>query len=71
MAISFYYVDTTYVSTDRRSSAVEALKARRVPRRRSDPAADKAVATATVLRAVFTGCTTLVHGAFRFSSPAS
>jgi hypothetical protein len=54
MAISFYYVDTTYVSTDRRSSAVEALKARKVPRRRSVPAADKAVAT--VLRAVFTGC---------------
>jgi hypothetical protein len=69
MAISFYDVDTTYVSTDRRSSAVEALKARRVPRRRSDQAADKA--TATVLRAVFTGCTMLVLGALRFGFPAS
>jgi hypothetical protein len=69
MAPSFHYVDTTYLSTDRRSSAVEALKARRVPRRHSDPAADKAVAT--VLRAVFTGCVLLVLGAFRSSFPAS
>jgi hypothetical protein len=71
MAISFYYVDTTYVSTDRRSSAVEALKARKVPRRRSDPAADKAVAPATVLRAALAGCAMQVRGAFRFSFPAS
>jgi len=67
MAISFYYVDTMHLSTDRRSSTVEALKARRVPRRRSDPAAAKPVTTATVLRAVVTGCAMLVLGAFAAS----
>jgi len=67
MAISFYCVDTTYLSTDRRSSAVEALKARKVPRRRSNPAAAKPVVTTTVLRAVVTGCAMLVFGAFAAS----
>jgi hypothetical protein len=67
MAISFYYVDTTYISTDRRSSTVEALKARRVPRRRPGTAAAEPVALATVLRAVLTGCAMLVVGAFAVS----
>jgi len=66
MAISFYDVDTTYISTNRRSSTIEALKARKVPRRHSAAAAGQpvAVAVATVMRAVATGCAMLAIGAF-------
>jgi len=63
MAISFHDVDTTYFSaTERRSAAVEALKARRVPRRPGN-----AKAGCALLRAAFAGCGMLVLGAFAVS----
>jgi hypothetical protein len=51
MAISSYYIDTTFVSTDRRASVVEALKARKAPHRRFGRVVER-----VHMRSIFTEC---------------